>query len=111
MVRRVDRFEGLMARCAAGREAVLSEIARLARERASGVGDLCALLLDYPLRPAKALRPTLCLSVAAALGADDAAALPSAAALELLHNAFLLHDDVEDGSLSRRGAPTLHETH
>jgi Polyprenyl synthetase/Methyltransferase domain len=34
--------------------------------------------------------------------------LPTAAVLELFHNAFLVHDDLEDGSLMRRGAPTLH---
>jgi geranylgeranyl diphosphate synthase type II len=31
-------------------------------------------------------------------------------AIELLHNAFLVHDDIEDGSLLRRGQPTLHAT-
>jgi geranylgeranyl diphosphate synthase type II len=34
--------------------------------------------------------------------------LPSAAALELLHNAFLVHDDIEDDSEYRRDHPTLH---
>ena len=29
-------------------------------------------------------------------------------AIELLHNAFLVHDDIEDASLLRRGEPTLH---
>ncbi|MBZ5710991.1 polyprenyl synthetase family protein [Nannocystis pusilla] len=109
--RGVDRFAALQLRCAAGREAVLGEIHRFVAARATGVADLGAMLLDYPLRPAKALRPTLCLSVAAALGAGEAAALPSAAALELLHNAFLIHDDVEDASRERRGGPTLHELH
>jgi geranylgeranyl diphosphate synthase type II len=31
--------------------------------------------------------------------------------IELLHNAFLIHDDIEDGSATRRGHPTLHELH
>jgi geranylgeranyl pyrophosphate synthase len=35
--------------------------------------------------------------------------LPSAAGIELLHNAFLVHDDIEDGSQSRRGQPVLHQ--
>jgi geranylgeranyl diphosphate synthase type II len=29
----------------------------------------------------------------------------------MLHNAFLIHDDVEDGSISRRGFPTMHSEH
>jgi geranylgeranyl diphosphate synthase type II len=35
----------------------------------------------------------------------------SAVGLELLHNAFLVHDDVEDESEERRGRPTLHAMH
>ena len=35
-------------------------------------------------------------------------ALPAAAGLEMLHNAFLVHDDIEDGSDSRRGVATMH---
>ena len=31
--------------------------------------------------------------------------------LELYHNAFLIHDDVEDGSLKRRHEATLHRKH
>jgi geranylgeranyl diphosphate synthase type II len=37
--------------------------------------------------------------------------LGPAVAIELLHNAFLVHDDIEDGSRRRRGRPTLHELH
>ena len=32
-------------------------------------------------------------------------------AIELLHNALLIHDDIEDDSLTRRGAPALHISH
>jgi geranylgeranyl diphosphate synthase type II len=59
----------------------------------------------------KGLRPALCLATCGAFGGDPARALPSAAAIELLHNAFLVHDDIEDGSEYRRGRPTLHRTH
>jgi geranylgeranyl diphosphate synthase type II len=67
-------------------------------------------MLDYPRRSAKALRPALCLATCRALGGGLEAALPTAAVLELYHNAFLVHDDIEDGSELRRGLPTLHET-
>ena len=40
---------------------------------------------------------------------DDA--LDIAVAIELLHNALLIHDDIEDGSEQRRGRPTLHVEH
>jgi geranylgeranyl diphosphate synthase type II len=65
----------------------------------------------YPLRPGKGFRPGLCLATCAAFGGAPQAALNSAVALELFHNAFLVHDDVEDGSLSRRGLPTLPAEH
>jgi geranylgeranyl diphosphate synthase type II len=72
---------------------------------------LYQLMRDYPLRRAKALRPALCIAACRALGGNMEAVLPSAATLELYHNAFLIHDDVEDGSWHRRGAPTLHREH
>lgn len=66
------------------------------------------LMRDYPLRPAKHLRPALCIAMCGALGGRVEACLPTALALELYHNAFLLHDDVEDASVVRRGRSTLH---
>lgn len=73
--------------------------------------DLYDLASDYPQRGGRALRASLCISSARAFGASAADALNSAVALELLHNAFLVHDDVEDGSEERRGAPALHVLH
>jgi geranylgeranyl diphosphate synthase, type II len=70
---------------------------------------LYELLTDYPFRIGKMLRPTMCISVARAVGGMGQDALTSAAALELYHNAFLIHDDIEDGSESRRGKGTLHQ--
>lgn len=69
------------------------------------------LMRDYPLRAAKGLRPALAVATCQALGGAREAVLPSAATLELFHNAFLIHDDIEDGSLQRRDAPTLHRQH
>ena len=62
---------------------------------------------EYPSRPGKALRPALCLSAGRAFGAEPDDLLGVAVAIELLHNAFLVHDDVADGSEMRRGRPTL----
>jgi geranylgeranyl diphosphate synthase type II len=59
-------------------------------------------------RDGKGIRPALCLATAGAFGGDEARALPSAAAIELLHNALLVHDDIEDDSDYRRDSPTVH---
>lgn len=61
----------------------------------------------------KLLRPALLIDVHAALTAESGAVLPRpvvielAASIELLHYAFLLHDDVIDGDLTRRRTPNL----
>ncbi|HKX73962.1 MAG TPA: polyprenyl synthetase family protein [Acidimicrobiia bacterium] len=69
------------------------------------------LVASYPARLGKGIRSSLCLAACRAFGGSTEEALPSAAAIELLHNAFMVHDDIEDGSLSRRGLPTLHQEH
>jgi geranylgeranyl diphosphate synthase, type II len=61
----------------------------------------------YPSRPGKALRPALCVATSRAFGGSDGDIVPVAVAIELLHNAFLVHDDIVDGSERRRGRPTL----
>ncbi|HZU48606.1 MAG TPA: polyprenyl synthetase family protein [Mycobacterium sp.] len=72
---------------------------------------LYAPMRAYPSRPGKALRPALCLSAGRAFGADTDDLLGMAVAIEMLHNAFLVHDDIADGSEMRRGRPTLAATH
>ncbi|MET0237800.1 MAG: family 2 encapsulin nanocompartment cargo protein polyprenyl transferase [Kibdelosporangium sp.] len=54
----------------------------------------------------KALRPTLTLLAAEAVGGAATAAIPAAIAIELVHNFSLLHDDVMDGDVTRRHRPT-----
>jgi geranylgeranyl diphosphate synthase type II len=73
------------------------ELARFAR-----------LQRDYPLRGGKGLRGRLVLLSTVAHGGAPEEALPVAAALELFQNWVLVHDDVEDDSETRRGAPALH---
>jgi geranylgeranyl diphosphate synthase type II len=69
------------------------------------------LAADYPERGGRALRASICIAAARAHGASLDDAVDSAAALELMHNAFLVHDDIEDGSEDRRGRPTMHTLH
>ena len=55
----------------------------------------------------KALRPILCLMACDLAGGDSRRALPMAAALELVHNFSLLHDDIQDGDVERHHRPTV----
>jgi geranylgeranyl diphosphate synthase, type II len=72
---------------------------------------LYELLADYPRRGGKKLRPSLCIAMARATGAPVEDAIPTAVSIELMHNAILVHDDIEDASRTRRGTPTLHALH
>src|SRR6185437_6487286 len=56
----------------------------------------------------KGLRPALCIATCRAFGGSIEQALPSAVTIELLHNALLRPDDIEDGSLYRPNRPTLY---
>ncbi|HET7814272.1 MAG TPA: polyprenyl synthetase family protein [Candidatus Baltobacteraceae bacterium] len=60
-----------------------------------------------PARQGKRLRPRLLLTVARAEGGSEDAALDAAAAIEILHNYSLVHDDIEDGDELRHGRKTL----
>jgi geranylgeranyl diphosphate synthase type I len=55
----------------------------------------------------KRIRPLLLLMVSSACGGNWQRALPAAAAIELVHNFSLIHDDIEDNDRTRRGRPTL----
>lgn len=72
---------------------------------------LYELLADYPRRGGKMLRSSLCIAMARATGAAIEDAIASAVSIELMHNALLVHDDIEDASDERRGTPTLHALH
>ena len=94
------------------RQDVLGELERLFRERRrTGYGPLYDLLADYPFREGKGLRPAICFAACRAAGGRTEQALLSATALELFHNAFLVHDDVEDASEFRRGKVTMLRAH
>jgi geranylgeranyl diphosphate synthase type I len=60
-----------------------------------------------PCAAGKAIRPTLCLLACEAVSGDYRRALPAAAALELIHNYSLIHDDIQDDDSERRHRPTV----
>lgn len=66
---------------------------------------------SYPKRGGKGLRPALCIATCRAFGGNIQNVLRCASAIELFHNAFLVHDDIEDGSEYRRGKKTMHAEH
>jgi geranylgeranyl diphosphate synthase type II len=66
------------------------------------------LVTVYPKRGGKGFRPSLCLALCNIFGGNESEAMDSAISLELFHNAFLIHDDIEDESEDRRGLPTIH---
>jgi len=68
--------------------------------------------LDENLQPiqrsgGKRVRPLICLLSNQMVGGDPHQALPAAAALELIHNFSLVHDDIQDRSPLRRGRPAV----
>lgn len=85
-----------------------------ALERTSGAGApprLAAAMRHALFPPGARLRPRLCLAVAAACGEDQPGLTDAAAAaIEMLHGASLVHDDLPcfDDAPLRRGKPTIH---
>jgi geranylgeranyl diphosphate synthase, type II len=97
----------LQARLSGYREATLVQLLSAVPDREPQqylYGPLSSLLS----RIGKGIRPALCQATCQAFGGDAADVQISATAIEMLHNAFLVHDDVEDESELRRGLPTLH---
>lgn len=86
----------------------IREIETLILSQADGYqADLKAALEHLLSSGGKRIRPTLTLIAGRMLGAQKQRLLTMAAAIELLHTATLVHDDLIDGSLLRRGIPTL----
>lgn len=65
-------------------------------------------LAEYSANAGKRHRPLICQLACEAVGGDPRKAQRSAAAIEHFHTAALIHDDIEDGALTRRGEPALH---
>jgi len=65
-------------------------------------------LASFSSNSGKRHRPLICLLACEAVGGDQRLARSSAAAIEHFHTAALIHDDIEDSSLTRRGEPCMH---
>ena len=74
------------------RDLVIGEIRRIIAGKRFRKA-LSRRLAEYPLREGKGLRPALCLATCQAYGGSVSEGLPSAAALELFHNAFVMRFD------------------
>ncbi|WP_400207584.1 polyprenyl synthetase family protein [Candidatus Methanomassiliicoccus intestinalis] len=62
----------------------------------------------YPAAGGKRMRPILAQVVAEAIGKAGDKAIPFGCGIELIHNFTLVHDDVMDNDLMRRGIPSVH---
>ncbi|MGH7495911.1 MAG: polyprenyl synthetase family protein [bacterium] len=95
------------------KDLVNSYLASFLRRHANGAGRVQPQSLYDPVQYAlegtgKRLRPVLLLMCCAAHGGEAQSALPAAAAVELMHNFTLVHDDIMDRDDTRRGRPTVH---
>ncbi len=86
----------------------IAEILADVVEAQHGDGHLLSQMCRYHLGTGgKRLRALLPCLVAEALGRSAGPIYPFAAACEMLHNATLVHDDLQDGDTTRRGFPTV----
>lgn len=94
-------------------DARLSEIKALMLKLAAGrrFERLGAIVQEHLFTGGKRLRAKLALASLDALGAPDESAVGWAAACELLHNATLIHDDLQDADPVRRGHFTVWVRH
>ncbi|RME06143.1 MAG: polyprenyl synthetase family protein [Anaerolineae bacterium] len=72
--------------------------------------DLHAVLAHLISSGGKRVRPAVALLTGIMLGADQQRLVTLAASIEMLHTATLVHDDLIDGALLRRGIPTVNAT-
>lgn len=91
-------------------EAELDEMNALIRSSLTTSDPLMGRVVEqYLLTKGKQIRPLLVLLSARLFGIPNASTLHSAASLELLHNATLIHDDVVDNADYRRRTPTINK--
>ena len=72
-------------------------------------GIIKSRILDYSLRGGKNLRPALLCAASCAVGGSIEQSIMVGAAIEMFHTWTLVHDDIIDQDLTRRGGPTIHK--
>jgi len=82
--------------------------AEISRYLDRDVEELYKPLRNLFSRGGKRIRPALCMISCEAVGGNRRDALKAAAAIEMIHNFTLIHDDIADRSKLRRGKPCLH---
>lgn len=94
-------------------EELKNSVAKAGNPPSSGLGEMISYQMGWtgegagPAASGKQIRPKMVLLSCAAAGGKWQNALPAAAAVELIHNFSLIHDDIEDRSEFRRGRPTI----
>ena len=86
----------------------ISAVEILMHQQAEGYNEDLRSALDHLISSGgKRIRPNITLLVGKMLNGDLERLITLSAAIELLHTATLVHDDLIDGSLLRRGIPTI----
>jgi geranylgeranyl diphosphate synthase type I len=80
----------------------------LIKDYINGTDELYKAALHLPSHGGKRLRPFLVMKSCEIVGGDVNYVIPAAIAIEVLHNFTLIHDDIMDNDLLRRGVPTVH---
>lgn len=101
--------ERVLAYVADCRDRVFAHIKTFLEAKCAGLPpEMRRIIMDYPRRRGKALRPAMLMMFCDAYGGDRAQALRVAANYQLSEDWGLGRDDLIDGGLLRRGRPTLH---
>ena len=85
----------------------IDKVDQLIKDLLGGSGIMAETASYHLASGGKKFRPMFLLAIANAVGAPQKAAVQTAAACELLHNASLVHDDLQDKDETRRGRPAV----
>ena len=106
---------GLPDFCTSYHDAIRAELEEIIDSSPSALRDMLRYHMGWqdehgrPCRgeSGKFIRPTLCLLSCEAVGGDTSQVIPAAAAVELIHNFSLIHDDIEDAGHDRHHRPAV----